>query len=84
MEELLVDQIVMLIWRWKRLIRYEIAAIRMGSDEAFETWEKTEIARRSIEIPVYSSFLWERTSDLEDMPQELKTNLEALDQLSPS
>ena len=56
----------------------------MGSDEAFETWEKTEVARRFIETPVYSSFLWERTSDLEDMPQELKTNLEALDQLSPS
>ena len=36
LEELLVDQLVTLSWRWRRVIKYETAAIRSKSHKAIE------------------------------------------------
>ena len=40
LEELLVDKLFMLEWRWRRVIRFENAAIRVRSDTATDDWER--------------------------------------------
>ena len=43
LEELLVDTLIMLTWRWRRALKYEMATIRQDSDMSTENWEKEQL-----------------------------------------
>lgn len=75
LEELLLEKAAVILWRWRRVLRYELGAIRVQTDEAVEAWrtkqrERYQKALRDKEL--YSSLMenvtvepWEHTEDLE-------------------
>lgn len=42
LEELLVEKLAVIIWRWRRVLRYELGAIRERADEAVAAWRKEQ------------------------------------------
>ncbi len=82
LEELLVDQLVMLTWRWRRILRYETAAIRQHSDTAVQDWE-----RQQREISLFSTAIipetWQSSNDLAARAELLKEVLKALETQDP-
>ena len=81
LEELLVDELIMLTWRRRRVLRYENAAIRASSDTAIEDWEREEEYRLNYNLAGDGS--WEATQDLANIAEELNEDLLALDQPDP-
>ena len=76
-EELLVDQIIMLTWRRRRLVNYETGSIREVADTAIEDWEREEASY------VLGSFstggkLWRSTEDLFQSVEQLEADLKVL------
>ena len=80
-EELVVDKIIAVAWRTRRIFIYETAAIRSISDTAIEDWE-----REQAEDPlryVSGDGPWQSTADLVVNAKRLKLDLKALAEENP-
>lgn len=42
LEELLVEKLAVITWRWRRVLRFELGAIRERADEAVSAWRKAQ------------------------------------------
>ena len=82
MEEVLADQIVMLSWRWRRVVAYESGAIRSGTNEALREWEQGQ-ADEQYGQNIYGHRQWERLEEFEASVKELKADLAALEDTNP-
>ena len=71
LEEFLVDQIIMFAWRWRRVPRFETAAIHEESRKANDRWETTVAISPFLGLSVASRELPEL---LEAMREHLKKN----------
>ena len=71
-EELLVDKLIELSWRWRRVLRYETAAIREISDASTEDWAQQE---GDVSILSLASGPWRDTEDIEGTVRMLKAEL---------
>jgi hypothetical protein len=80
METLLVDKLIAMVWRWRRVLRFETAAIRMGADVATDDWEGQE---RNRLLFAADGEHWEATEDLQILVEPLEQALAALDQPDP-
>lgn len=88
LEELLLEKAAVIMWRWRRVLRYELGAIRARADEAVEAWrkeqrEKYQEALRDKEL--YPSLNagkiiepWEHTEDLEAEASEAEEFVKAV------
>lgn len=77
LQEILVDRLVALIWRWRRVLRYENGATREGADDVVADWvghqrkaqEQRDALRRLTRPPGSDRPLppseWEDADDLE-------------------
>ena len=83
LEELLVDQLTILTWRWRRVLKYEAAAIRQKSDTAIENWDRQQYKNRLDYPALYGRWRWESQTDLFAGAASLKLDLEALDTEDP-
>ena len=73
----------MLEWRWRRVIRFENAAIRVSSDAATDDLERRARIMQPIELGDNPNDNWVRTDDLEAITDGLKQDLDALDSGDP-
>lgn len=88
LEELLLEKAAVIMWRWRRVLRYELGAIRAKADEAVEAWrkerwEKYQEALRDKELyPALNAGKiiepWEHTEDLEAEASEAEEFVKAV------
>jgi hypothetical protein len=84
LEELLVDQLIMLVWRWKRVLKYELGVIRKESDTVTDDWERKQAKEHDLYIPIlHSREDWEPTTALAHQVEELEKDLQALNYDDP-
>ncbi len=77
LQEILVDRLVALVWRWRRVLRFETGATREGADEVVADWiqrqrraQKRQDILHSLTRPPGSGRAlpppeWEESDDLE-------------------
>ncbi|MGI8554388.1 MAG: hypothetical protein ACR2PL_26915 [Dehalococcoidia bacterium] len=83
LEELLVDQLVAMLWRWRRVLRYEAAAAGLQSERVTEGYE-TEGAERAAATGSYlTRKKWERTESIAARVEAAARDLEALAEEEP-
>lgn len=91
LEELLVEKLAVIVWRWRRLLRYEVGAIRRWADEAVTDWRKqqyelyllTKPLREKFHNPYLTPPKWTHTEDLEAEFERARARAEALAEADP-
>jgi len=94
LEELLVEKLAVIVWRWRRVLRYELGAIREKADEAVAAWRKEQHeaylrAKAMREEFPYSHRNdpplkeWKHTEDLEAELEDARARAEALAEADP-
>jgi len=94
LEELLVEKLAVIVWRWRRVLRYELGAIRERADEAVAAWRKEQHeaylrAKAMREEFPYSHRNdppleeWKHTEDLEGELEDARERAEALAEADP-
>ena len=80
LEDLLVEQLITITWRLRRVLRYETAAVRERSDTATEDWERTRTEdestiRQLLGFSIRDLYLAEETEDAatSDATQSMNT-----------
>lgn len=74
-EQLLVDQLISLTWRRKRVINYETGSIRAKADTAVEDWEREQSSDRMAYIRGLSGESWDSTEKLIQQREVVETDL---------
>ncbi|MDA1129033.1 MAG: hypothetical protein O2913_10080 [Chloroflexi bacterium] len=80
-EELLVDKLIGLTWRSRRLLRFETAAIRSMSDTAINDWEIEQ--ERDIGRLILGKGPWQTKENLDSTEKRLKEDEKAFSQENP-
>jgi len=94
LEELLVEKLAVIVWRWRRVLRYELGAIRERADEAVAAWRKGQYEaylRAKAMREEYPSLHrndppleeWKYTEDLEGDLEDARARTEALAEGDP-
>ena len=93
LEELLLEKAAVILWRWRRILRYELGAIRTQADEAVEAWRKErqgKYQRALQEKELYPNLMagvsvepWEHTEDLEFEVKEAEEFVKAVSSDDP-
>jgi hypothetical protein len=84
LEGLLVDQLIAILWRWRRVLRFENAAIRLQADTTSDDWEEAQVRQRA----AYARFMpqeevWKPTEELEAELGRIRQALEVVEQPDP-
>lgn len=94
LEELLVGKLAVVLWRWRRVLRYELGAIREQADDAVANWHAQQRAayRKAVaDRAIFSSLhrgepppeMWKATEDLESELRDAEDRLAAVLQPDP-
>lgn len=94
LEELLLEKAAVILWRWRRVLRYELGAIREQADEAVEAWRKAQweayrrakVAREEFPLAYRNDpplEEWKHTEDLEAELEDAEKRLSALMEPDP-
>lgn len=93
LEELLVEKLAVIVWRWRRVLRYELGEIRRWADEAVTDWRKKQYELYLLTKPsreeLYNPYLnptplkWKHTEDLEAEFERARSRAEALAEADP-
>lgn len=91
LEALLVEKLAVIVWRWRRVLRYELGAIRRWADEAVTDWRKEQYQLYLLTKPeseeFYNPYLtpprWTHTENLEAEFERARARAEALAEADP-